>query len=315
MHASPATVPVNAQNSWSSVASSQPIKQVTIAEQDKQPWRYLGYPALSTFMASDDDFFVVRKFGTVCARVILMLQDRIVILTEELEKEDNECRQLGLDNGTLRHDPRPRRQQILEELAWRLEHYNRFILDHSELKSRPDASKHQMRNLANWMYNNDRAIQDEETAFSKREGDLMTFVPMVKTPLRRFIEKFDFIRLAWCIRRKKLNESHYPEKFVSETTSYEKSARVDKAVTCTTICLGLAMLIGPLWWLQQITADQSNLAHRLEIISGFIIVFTFLMGIVTVAKPFEVLAATAAYSAVLMVFMQLSPVNSPSNPG
>ena len=39
MHASPATVPVNAQNSWSSVASSQPIKQVTIAEQDKQPWR------------------------------------------------------------------------------------------------------------------------------------------------------------------------------------------------------------------------------------------------------------------------------------
>ena len=75
-------------------------------------------------MASDDDFFVVRKFGTVCARVILMLQDRIVILTEELEKEDNECRQLGLDNGTLRHDPRPRRQQILEELAWRLEHYS-----------------------------------------------------------------------------------------------------------------------------------------------------------------------------------------------
>ena len=84
----------------------------------------LGYPALSTFMASDDDFFVLRKFGTLSARVALMMQDRIVHLAEELDKEDRECRQIGANNGTLRYDPRPRRQEILEELAWRLERYS-----------------------------------------------------------------------------------------------------------------------------------------------------------------------------------------------
>ena len=68
---------------------------------------------------------------------------------------------------------------------------------------------------------------------------------------------------------------------------------------------GLAMLIGPLWWLQQITADESNLQSRLGIITGFIVCFAGILSIVTVAKPFDVLAATAAYSAVLMVFMQL----------
>lgn len=57
------------------------------------------------------------------------------------------------------------------------------------------------------------------------------------------------------------------------------------------------MLIAPLWWLQQITADQSNLKTRLEIIVGFILVFGVGMATVTVAKAFEVLAATAAYVA------------------
>lgn len=44
---------------------------------------------------------------------------------------------------------------------------------------------------------------------------------------------------------------------------------------------------------------------KLKVITGFIVVF---MGMMTTAthKPFEVVAATAAYSAVLMVFMQIN---------
>lgn len=66
--------------------------------------------------------------------------------------------------------------------------------------------------------------------------------------------------------------------------------------------LGVGMLVGPLWWLQH----QNGLKARLAVITGFLIVFTILLSILTVARPFEVLAATAAYGAVLMVFMQLS---------
>jgi len=89
-----------------------------------------------------------------------------------------------------------------------------------------------------------------------------------------------------------------------ETTDYHKDAVVDRAVTCGTVVLGLAMLIGPLWLLQHISADQ-NLEARLGVISGFLCLFTILLSLFTVAKTFEVLAATAAYGAVLMVFMQL----------
>ena len=81
---------------------------------------------------------------------------------------------------------------------------------------------------------------------------------------------------------------------------------MDKFVTCITIALGLAMLIGPLWLLQHFTTGQSNLHLRLVIITVFLVVFTLVLTIITVAKPFETLAASAAYGAVLMVFMQLN---------
>lgn len=70
------------------------------------------------------------------------------------------------------------------------------------------------------------------------------------------------------------------------------------------------MLIAPLWVLQYFYTEQPDMKTRLEIITGFLIGFTFLLSIVTVARPFEVLAATAAYGAVLMVFMQLGDPGS-----
>ena len=85
---------------------------------------------------------------------------------------------------------------------------------------------------------------------------------------------------------------------------------MDKFVTCTTIALGLAMLIGPLWLLQYFSTGQSNSCLRLGIITAFLVLFTVLLSFLTVAKPFETLAATAAYGAVLMVFMQLNSGNS-----
>lgn len=41
------------------------------------------------------------------------------------------------------------------------------------------------------------------------------------------------------------------------------------------------------------------------IITGFIVIFYLLVVVATTAKLFESLAAVAAYSAVLMVFMQI----------
>lgn len=66
------------------------------------------------------------------------------------------------------------------------------------------------------------------------------------------------------------------------------------------ISLGLAMLFGPMWWLEWVSDD----VKRLAIITSFIFIFAVGLRAISRVKPFEVLAATAAYAAVLMVFMQ-----------
>ena len=108
--------------------------------------------------------------------------------------------------------------------------------------------------------------------------------------------------IDWCQINQRLHGSS--RDFGLETTVYNKESVIDKSVTFVTMVLGVAMLIGPLWWLQHLT--HNNLEARLGVITGFLVVFTILLSILTVARPFEVLAATAAYGAVLMVFMQIS---------
>lgn len=75
--------------------------------------------------ASDDDFFVLRRFGELSARILLRLQDRIVILEEDLQRMDSECIKNDLDNGTFRYDRNWERQRLLDLLTSRLEQYRR----------------------------------------------------------------------------------------------------------------------------------------------------------------------------------------------
>ncbi|KAL8820289.1 MAG: hypothetical protein Q9223_001455 [Gallowayella weberi] len=147
-------------------------------------------------MASDSDFFVIRRFEKLGARVALFMQNKISHLEETVNAEDARCAFEGGDNGTFNGDYNKQRQDALEELVWRLERYReyhayeRFVLDYSELKARPDASKSQITYVKNWLENNNGPIVPAEAAFIEKE-DLMPMVPKVRPPLRRLIDKFD----------------------------------------------------------------------------------------------------------------------------
>ena len=82
-----------------------------------------GYPAMCRWMASDDDFFVIRKFGEVAARVLLRMQDRIAQLEESLEEQDKISEIHGLHSGTFRKEKNLTRDEIMDELTWRLKEY------------------------------------------------------------------------------------------------------------------------------------------------------------------------------------------------
>ena len=81
-------------------------------------------------MVSDDDFFVLRKFGSTSARVALYLQDQITQQEAALHHEDQICREAPFeeaDSGTFRHDPSKQRRQILADLASSLAEYRKHL--------------------------------------------------------------------------------------------------------------------------------------------------------------------------------------------
>ena len=81
------------------------------------------------WMASDDDFFVIRKFGEVAARVLLRMQDRIVQLEEKLQNQDRISATHGLHSGTFRYEKNLSRDEILDELTRRLSEYRMLYND------------------------------------------------------------------------------------------------------------------------------------------------------------------------------------------
>ena len=82
---------------------------------------------------------------------------------------------------------------------------------------------------------------------------------------------------------------HYNNWYDSKTTKYHSDSRMDALVTFIITTVGLGMLIGPLWLLKAFNDETT----RLQIISACLVIFSGLLSIVTVARPFETLAATA----------------------
>ena len=61
------------------------------------------------------------------------------------------------------------------------------------------------------------------------------------------------------------------------------------------------MVIGPLWLLQYLITTQSSPGILLGVILGMLTLFTVLAVFFTLAKPPEIVAATAAYAFILML--------------
>lgn len=154
-----------------------------------------------------------------------------------------------------------------------------------------------------WLHNHENAIYDPEAAYinEDHEDDLIPVHPKGRSWFRKVLEKTPLLR-------------HFPlKRYLSRRpcdplvrekdgdTVWHNDTRVERFSSTVVSAIGLGMIIGPIWALYEVGPSSA----RLGIISAFIVVFYILVGIATTARVFESLAAVAAYSAVLMVFMQI----------
>ncbi|KAI9770037.1 MAG: hypothetical protein M1839_003301 [Geoglossum umbratile] len=267
------------------------------------PWKHAGYRVFSRWMASDPAFFIVRRFGALNARVILCLQDEIAKHEEELDALDRHFRADALpddtNNGSFRNDPCMERKKLIEEtLRGKLAKYNKFINGYAQLVSRPPLNPIDVGLVRQW-FNESRpaAIDDVEANYIRYDDDLVPVQPKTRSWFRKRLESTYLLNTP--MMRPIFGREPPDYRIISDDrTVWQDDKRIEMFSSLMTGFVGLSMLIGPLWVLAYVTKPHT----RLGIITGFIVLFYAAVAVATTARPWESLAATAAYSAVLMVF-------------
>ena len=254
-------------------------------EAQKPPWKQIGYRGFCKFHVSDDDFFILRRFGELTSRVLLAMQDELAEREDELnalEAHLSSASARDIHNGSFRQEQSRERLALIHAIDQKLRSYNELVLQHSDLRKRPSVPRKDRTSLANWFSNNPDAILPEETEFIGHARDLFAMVPKVKTPLRCALERSSRFRLfrLWKI----------PPPIEDRNIHYASDQRIDMFVNTIIAMVGLIMLIVPLWVLAFVTW----VVHRLAIITSFVVVFLCFVSFTTVARPFETLGAAAA---------------------
>jgi hypothetical protein len=107
--------------------SSVEQESVTSHDRSKKPWKYIGYRGFCDFVASDNDFFILRRFSALTTRVLLALQDELVELETQLsvlESQLSEKLAPDVHNGSFRQETQKRRLDLIRGIDGKLRAYS-----------------------------------------------------------------------------------------------------------------------------------------------------------------------------------------------
>ncbi|KAK8135820.1 hypothetical protein PG984_003760 [Apiospora sp. TS-2023a] len=263
--------------------------------------KYIGYPAFAEHLSRADDFFAIRRFDRLHCRVLITLQDEITVLEEKLDVLDasfSDRNARDFHNGSVRGD-RPERRDLIKRISAELKEYDEVLYRYTQVKARPIAPKENVENIRNWInFYGDTTIDEKERGFLEAR-DLITLAKGPKSLLRRVFERHVLASTSKLLGFMAAHRQH------DENSTYGSDEPVDAMVAPAIFVTAAVMLIAPLW----ILAVTQSMFARLGIITGFNVLLLAVLTSATLAKPFEILAVAAGYSAVLVVFLQIGSIS------
>jgi hypothetical protein len=222
-----------------------------------------------------------------------------------------------VDNGTFRSDPFGDRVELVTKiLPEKLARYNNFINEYSQILARSQVRGEDIQSVAKWLepqvpqsrqnlLDNSLPylgpIDDLEAAYITHHDDLIDVAPKPRSWFRNVLERTLILRVPGLRVFFERKPDEYKTINTNSKTIWQNDNRVEGTSSAVIAIIGLGMLVGPLWILNQ----ANTRSEQLGIITGFIVLFFILVATATTARVYDALAAAAAYSAVLMVFLQI----------
>ncbi|KAI6908734.1 hypothetical protein D0869_12094 [Hortaea werneckii] len=274
--------------------------ELTTGQKENFNWQYQGYPSLTKWMASSNDFFVLRRFSPLQVRCLLYLQNEIAKKNQAIETWDSYARKQPYGTqeggcGSLSDDPYPQRLALIQQALPLIQQYNDLVNSFTLLKEKQTASAHQIQNIANWFLWYPHAIDEDEQHFKGHQGDQFAILPKRRSPLVTLMRRSHWIRRVFSLRGR-------DDRVDDPSNNYTSGTGVENFATIVILFVGLGMTFGSIWWLNFVNDN----VHRLAIITASATLFTTWAWLAAGNRPFEILAAFAAYMAVLMIYRQLA---------
>ncbi|KAF2112297.1 hypothetical protein BDV96DRAFT_158224 [Lophiotrema nucula] len=259
---------------------------------EKIEHRRQGYPRLAAFINSDRDFIVFRRFGHLHVRFLLQLQDELAEIEQRLHELDND-EAYSFNLNSRRRDSNQDRTALLAGLGEKLASYDLCLEAYYKQIERAPSDSRNVQSVANWMKGN-KPLVPEESAFLCNWEDLVSPGKQADHGgLDILVGRIAETLCEWGLL--KVNPSRSKDKHVI-TVDASLIIRISRAITTSLAILTLTVPISILYKVR-------NMSSRLWIIGISTAVFSSCLCLFTHSRNYEIFSATAAYCAVLVVFV------------
>ncbi|PQE24158.1 chorismate mutase protein [Rutstroemia sp. NJR-2017a BVV2] len=276
-----------------------------------------GFAEFSHFIASDDVFTIYRRFETLSARNILYLQSELQSLECQLQKLDEEDAALinsGATGAEKDHveeaarvwesfsaqvDAGVERQvakmKVLRRVREVMKEYEETLLRRSHILSLPQPSSQSLTAFWNFFRTKKPFFGPSCALFSSSapSSSVLTVNPNPDPDrLTTLIEHYFGYYLS-------IPNPDRPPSW--EKLYYFPAKRIANIVAFLSISIAAILLMGAILTLYFIPSSQ--MGRRVAAIGAFTTAFAVAVGLLTNAKRGEIFGITAAYAAVLVVFL------------
>ncbi|KAF2113488.1 hypothetical protein BDV96DRAFT_579200 [Lophiotrema nucula] len=277
-----------------------------------------GYPLTAAFLSSEPSFSIYRGYNYLYSRVLLELQDEIRLLEKQLvnldkkhaQENENRLTSRRIDLREAKKHPRQdggmERAELIEAIRVKLINYGEVLLQARDMTALQRPSKRDYRSFRTW-FSNEKPLVELESQYIKRKEDLVTirqgrewagFDGWIEDVIRKIHPYCPFVH-------KMFATPELREKTHNKHVFYYSSSRIEKLVGMIITLVIFILLVLPVVAMYRLTSvvDRNSTFDAVGILVVFTLLFSAAMSLLTKAKRHELFAASAAYCAVLVVFI------------
>ncbi|KAH6651846.1 hypothetical protein BKA67DRAFT_693088 [Truncatella angustata] len=278
-----------------------------------------GFPSLAAFISSDVDksTLIFNRFDTLAARNLLYMQEELAELQAELDAYDTSDGSDPVSKKAARNwkefkrkgDVQPRRLELVKDIRVLMKEYREALLNERRFAAIPPPDKRTFKAFREELFYFDTASNSSLCVIGGHSKNLYNEtnelaalrVQEQQDRLSQFVED----HLGYFFQEKSKPNSYAAG--ITSDISYISGRSISSFISYLSTLLAAILLIGAIIVLYKVTEPNK----KLGLLAIFTCLFAISVGLLTNARRAEVFGATAAYAAVLVVFVSGNLGGSP----